>query len=256
MEHGMDNGSMDRNDDNQGKTFGDMPVPVGINRVFLLGSVFREPTVRYFDPERMVANITLATKKTWKDRGTGKWKEGLEFHRAVCYDGLAAEAKGLGKGDIVCIEGAMRTMKFQDKVTGADRYMTEVVVNKLTFIGNMNFSDGGSTNVGSISIPLRNIESGEDAVVSTIEEWGEVVRRKGQSGQGFTSNHETSKPVDYNPSKYNPPQRNSPQGSGKSPIQNQNAPRGQQRYRDNSQEEFGGYGNAYEPSNGTDGIPF
>ncbi|HBO6609367.1 TPA: single-stranded DNA-binding protein [Pseudomonas aeruginosa] len=100
----------------------------GINRVTLVGNVGGDPEVRYTADGKAVANITLATSETWKDKQTGQQKERTEWHRVVFF-GRLAEIVGeyVGKGTLLFVEGSLRTRKWKDK-DGNDQYTTEVSV--------------------------------------------------------------------------------------------------------------------------------
>ncbi|SFN19546.1 single-strand binding protein [Izhakiella capsodis] len=101
----------------------------GINKVILVGNLGQDPEVRYMPSGGAVANITVATSESWRDKQTGEQKEITEWHRVVLF-GKVAEVAGeyLRKGSQVYIEGQLRTRKWQDQ-GGQDRYTTEIVVN-------------------------------------------------------------------------------------------------------------------------------
>ncbi|MEB5972252.1 single-stranded DNA-binding protein SSB1 [Pantoea dispersa] len=101
----------------------------GVNKVILVGNLGQDPEVRYMPNGGAVANITLATSESWRDKQTGENKEITEWHRVVLF-GKLAEVAGeyLRKGSQVYIEGQLRTRKWQDQ-SGQDKYTTEVVVN-------------------------------------------------------------------------------------------------------------------------------
>ncbi|TKI04380.1 single-stranded DNA-binding protein [Martelella alba] len=101
----------------------------GVNKVILVGNLGQDPEVRYMPNGGAVANFTLATSESWRDKQTGETKEKTEWHRVVLF-GKLAEVAGeyLKKGSQVYIEGSLQTRKWQDQ-SGQDRYTTEVVVN-------------------------------------------------------------------------------------------------------------------------------
>ncbi|MFT4464157.1 MAG: single-stranded DNA-binding protein [Sodalis sp. (in: enterobacteria)] len=101
----------------------------GVNKVILVGNLGQDPEVRHMPNGGAVANITLATSESWRDKQTGDTKEKTEWHRVVLF-GKLAEVAGeyLRKGSQVYIEGSLQTRKWQDQ-SGQDRYTTEVVVN-------------------------------------------------------------------------------------------------------------------------------
>ncbi len=100
----------------------------GVNKVILVGNLGKDPEVRYTPDGRAIANITVATSETWKDKNSGQQQEKTEWHRVVIF-GKLAEIAGeyLRKGSQVYLEGKLQTRKWQDQ-SGADRYSTEVVL--------------------------------------------------------------------------------------------------------------------------------
>ena len=101
----------------------------GINKVILVGNLGQDPEIRYMPNGNAVANISVATSETWKDKQTGESKDKTEWHRVVIF-GRLAEIAGeyLKKGSQVYIEGQLQTRKWQDQ-SGIDHYTTEIVVN-------------------------------------------------------------------------------------------------------------------------------
>jgi single-strand DNA-binding protein len=88
----------------------------GVNKVILVGNLGQDPEVRYMPSGGAVANITLATSESWRDKATGEMKEQTEWHRVVLF-GKLAEVAGeyLRKGSQVYIEGQLRTRKWTDQ---------------------------------------------------------------------------------------------------------------------------------------------
>lgn len=101
----------------------------GVNKVILVGNLGQDPEVRYLPNGGAVANITLATSESWRDKATGEMKEQTEWHRVVLLGKLAEVASEyLRKGSQVYIEGQLRTRKWTDQ-SGVEKYTTEVLVN-------------------------------------------------------------------------------------------------------------------------------
>lgn len=100
----------------------------GVNKVILVGNLGDDPDVKYLPSGGAVANITIATSESWRDKATGEQKEKTEWHKVALF-GKLAEVAGeyLRKGSQVYIEGQLQTRKWQDQ-NGQDRYTTEVVV--------------------------------------------------------------------------------------------------------------------------------
>lgn len=106
----------------------------GVNRVTLIGNLGNDPNIRYTASGSSVANITVATSETWKDKETGDSKEKTEWHRVVFFKRLA-EIVGeyLRKGSKVYIEGKLQTRKWKDK-EGNDRYTTEIIAREMQML--------------------------------------------------------------------------------------------------------------------------
>ncbi|EJG1086524.1 single-stranded DNA-binding protein [Vibrio parahaemolyticus] len=100
----------------------------GVNKVILVGNLGNDPEIRYMPNGGAVANITVATSETWRDKASGEQREKAEWHRVVIF-GKLAEVAGqyLHKGSQVYVEGQLQTRKWQDQ-SGQDRFTTEVVV--------------------------------------------------------------------------------------------------------------------------------
>lgn len=100
----------------------------GVNKVILVGNLGQDPEVRYMPNGGAVANLTLATSESWRDKQDGESREHTEWHRVVVFGKLAEIASEyLRKGAQVYIEGQLRTRKWTDQ-TGQDKYTTEVIV--------------------------------------------------------------------------------------------------------------------------------
>lgn len=99
-----------------------------LNKVEIIGNLGNDPEIRYMPSGGAVANLSIATTESWKDKTTGEKKEQTEWHRVVIF-GKLAEIAGeyLRKGSKVFIEGSLRTRKWQDQA-GVERYTTEINV--------------------------------------------------------------------------------------------------------------------------------
>lgn len=115
-----------------------------VNKVILVGNLGRDPEVRYSPDGAAICNISIATTSQWKDKQSGERREETEWHRVVLYNRLAEIAgEYLRKGRSVYIEGRLKTRKWQDKETGADRYSTDVVADQMQMLGGRDDSGGG-----------------------------------------------------------------------------------------------------------------
>ncbi|MDG6779162.1 single-stranded DNA-binding protein [Thiomicrorhabdus sp. zzn3] len=115
----------------------------GVNKVILVGTLGRDPEVKYSANGNAIANLSVATSEQWTDKATGQKQEKTEWHRVVMF-GKLAEVAGqyLTKGSQVYLEGKLQTRKWQDQNTGQDRYSTEVVLDG--FSGTMQMLGGRS----------------------------------------------------------------------------------------------------------------
>ncbi len=105
-----------------------------VNKVILIGNLGRDPEVRYMPSGDAIANLSVATTETWKDKA-GERQEATEWHRVVFF-GKQAEICGqyLKKGSQIYVEGSLRTRKWQDK-DGQDRYTTEIRGDRMQMLG-------------------------------------------------------------------------------------------------------------------------
>ncbi len=139
----------------------------GVNKVILVGRLGKEPEVRNLDNGAMVANFSLATSESYKDRTTGERRETTEWHNIVLWRGLAEIAqKYLHKGDLVYIEGKLRTRSWEKE--GVTRYTTEIIADNMTMLG----SRGGGNSAGDAgnrSTERTTSESGGGYVAPTAD---------------------------------------------------------------------------------------
>lgn len=106
----------------------------GINKAIIVGNLGTDPEVRYTAGGSAVANITVATSDTWKDKSTGEMQERTEWHRVVFFARLAEIAgEYLRKGSKIYVEGRIQTRKWQNK-DGQDVYTTEIVGNDMQML--------------------------------------------------------------------------------------------------------------------------
>jgi single-strand DNA-binding protein len=107
---------------------------MSVNKVILVGNLGKDPEVRYTQTGSAVANFSIATSEQWNDRD-GKKQERTEWHNIVVW-GKSAEHCGqyLSKGRQVFVEGSIRTRSYDDK-SGNKRYITEIVAQRVQFLG-------------------------------------------------------------------------------------------------------------------------
>jgi single-strand DNA-binding protein len=121
-----------------------------VNKVILVGNLGKDPEIRRTQDGRPIANLSVATSESWRDKATGERKEKTEWHRVVIFnEGLCKVAEQyLKKGAKVYIEGQLQTRKGTDQ-SGAEKYSTEVVLQG--FNSNLTMLDGRSGGGGGAS---------------------------------------------------------------------------------------------------------
>ncbi|MBI5908871.1 MAG: single-stranded DNA-binding protein [Betaproteobacteria bacterium] len=113
-----------------------------INKVILIGNLGRDPETRFLPSGSAVANISIATTDTWKDKTSGEKKEATEWHRVVFF-GRLAEIVGeyLKKGSQIYVEGRLQTRKYEKD--GQDHYSTEIIADTMKMLGSRSGMGGG-----------------------------------------------------------------------------------------------------------------
>ena len=120
-----------------------------VNKVILVGNLGKDPEIRRTQDGRPIANLSIATSETWRDKGTGERKEKTEWHRVVIFSEPLCKIveQYLKKGAKVYIEGALQTRKWTDQA-GVEKYSTEVVLqgfnSTLTMLDGRSGGGGGS----------------------------------------------------------------------------------------------------------------
>ncbi|WP_269385082.1 single-stranded DNA-binding protein [Hoeflea alexandrii] len=112
-----------------------------VNKVILIGNLGADPDIKRTQDGRPIANLSVATSESWRDKNSGERREKTEWHRVVIFnEGLCKIAENyLKKGSKVYIEGQLQTRKWTDQ-SGQDKYSTEVVLQG--FNGNLTMLDG------------------------------------------------------------------------------------------------------------------
>ncbi|MGO8914869.1 MAG: single-stranded DNA-binding protein [Stellaceae bacterium] len=119
-----------------------------VNKVILIGNLGRDPEIRSTQDGIRIANFSVATSESWRDKASGERKERTEWHRVVIFNDRLVDIveKYLKKGAKVYIEGALQTRKWTDN-SGQERYTTEVVLQR--FRGELTMLDGRSGGGGA-----------------------------------------------------------------------------------------------------------
>ena len=169
----------------------------GINKVILVGNLGNDPEVRYMPNGSAVANITLATSDSYKDKNTGQSVEKTEWHRIVFF-GKVAEVVGeyCRKGSQVYVEGKLQTRKWQDQ-QGQDKYTTEIVVDGFT--GQMQML--GTTNRTPLQTATQNTQQivNQQGGFTPQQKAGSAVAMQNASNSAHkgSSSHPMAPPIDF-----------------------------------------------------------
>ncbi len=128
----------------------------GVNKVLIIGNLGSDPEIKYTKAGDPVANLSIATSESWKDKNSGDLQEKVEWHRVVMFSRLAEIAEQyLKRGSKVFVEGKLQTRKWQDQ-EGKDRYTTEVVAKEMTML------DSRSTSQAQENSPKVESEKPKD----------------------------------------------------------------------------------------------
>ena len=118
-----------------------------VNKVILVGNLGRDPEIRSTQDGTKIANLSVATSETWRDRNSGERRERTEWHRVVIFNDRLVDVveKFLRKGSKVYLEGQLQTRKWTDQ-QGMEKYTTEVVLQR--YRGELTMLDGRSEGGG------------------------------------------------------------------------------------------------------------
>ena len=131
-----------------------------INKVILVGNLGNDPEIKNTNNGNKIANLTIATSESWKDKQSGEKQEKTEWHRVVVFNQNLAEIieKYVKKGSKVYVEGSLQTRKWTDK-DGQEKRVTEIVLS--AFNGNITLLDGKSASKSEPEKETSNDEPNE-----------------------------------------------------------------------------------------------
>lgn len=117
----------------------------GVNKVFLLGNVGKDPEIRSTQGGMTVASFSLATAERTKGQD-GQWTDKTEWHNIVCFQRTAEVVRDyVKKGSQILVEGKISTRSWDDKASGEKKYKTEILCNELTLLGGKAGGEGASS---------------------------------------------------------------------------------------------------------------
>ncbi len=230
----------------------------GVNKVILVGNLGQDPEVRYMPNGNGVANITLATSDSYKDKNTGQMVDKTEWHRVVFF-GKLAEIVGeyCRKGSQIYVEGKLQTRKWTDQ-QGQEKYTTEIVVDGFTGQMQMLGARGGDQQSGGGYQGNQGSQQNSGYQGNQGSQQGGYSQNN-QNQQGSYAPQQQAAPAAQPQSAPAPQQNNQyqPQGGGFAPQQN-SAPQQQGGFAPKPQNApQGGASNPMEPTiDFDDDIPF
>jgi single-strand DNA-binding protein len=124
-----------------------------VNKVILVGNVGRDPEIRNMQNGGKVAQLSVATSETWRDKNSGERQERTEWHRVVIFNERLIDVveRFVKKGGKLYVEGELQTRKWTDN-QGQERYTTEVVLQRyrgeLTLLDSRREGGGASAGGG------------------------------------------------------------------------------------------------------------
>lgn len=171
-----------------------------VNKVILVGNLGRDPEVRSSPDGFNVANVSIATTFSWRDKNTGERRDETEWHRVVFYN-RQAEVVGqyLKKGSQIYVEGRLRTRKYTGQ-DGIERYTTEIVADTMQMLGGRNA--GGDA-------PMPDVSEGRGAMNSSSP--GQYDRATSAEGAHFSKSFDSSTVAPQAPRQAAPTPRPAPQ---------------------------------------------
>ena len=132
----------------------------GVNKVILVGNVGNDPEVRYMPNGNAVANISIATSDSWKDRNTGEQQERTEWHRVVFFNRLAEIVEQyVKKGTKLYLEGRLQTRSYEQD--GVKKYSTEIVANEMQMLDSKGGGSAYETSNSSSGATPNSLSSPE-----------------------------------------------------------------------------------------------
>ncbi|MGB7025205.1 MAG: single-stranded DNA-binding protein [Candidatus Acidiferrales bacterium] len=135
---------------------------MSVNKVILVGRLGRDPETRFTGGGQAVANFTLATDSTYKDR-SGERQKKTEWHRIVVWSKLAEICQQyLKKGSLIYIEGRLQTREWEDK-SGQKRTTTEIVASEMRMLGSRSDSAAAGAGAGASHSAEPDVMAADDA---------------------------------------------------------------------------------------------
>ena len=142
---------------------------MSVNKVILVGRLGRDPEIRYTTGGQAVANFSMATDESYKDRN-GERQKRTEWHKIVAWRKLAEFSQQyLKKGSMIYVEGKIQSREWQDK-EGQKRTTVEIVASDFRFVGGR--ADGGAAGAGAAAGASRGGDDFDSQTAPPEESYG------------------------------------------------------------------------------------
>lgn len=129
-----------------------------LNKVMLIGNLGKDPDLRYTTSGVAVATFSLATNESWKDQD-GNQQERTEWHNIVAWRKLAEfTGEYLKKGRKIFVEGRIQTRSYDDRNTGAKKYITEIVADNVILLDPRANAEGGAPSAQAEEPPAGPVQ--------------------------------------------------------------------------------------------------
>jgi single-strand DNA-binding protein len=148
-----------------------------VNKVILVGNLGKDPEIRRTQDGRPIANLSVATSETWRDKATGERKDKTQWHRVVIFNDRLADVaqQYVKKGMKVFVEGQLQSRKYPDKETGQEREIYEVVISR--FKGDFQMLDSRGSSAGA--------ETGNGGMSDSARPSGRTAPKQSAGGKDF-----------------------------------------------------------------------
>lgn len=138
---------------------------MNLNKVFIIGRLTQDPETRSTPNGQTVTTLRMATNRVWSNQSTGQKQEATEYHTVIAWARLGEIASQyLKRGGLVMIEGRIQTRSWDDKTTGAKRYMTEIVAENLQLGPRSDFGGQGAPMGGAKRTAPQNAPASEPEI--------------------------------------------------------------------------------------------
>ncbi len=186
-----------------------------VNKVVLVGNLGKDPEMRYMPNGNAVANFSIATTESWKNKQTGEYENQTEWHNLTVY-GKFGEMCGqyLKKGAKIYVEGKLKTRKWQDKQTGQDRFATDVIVSEIQMMDGRNDGPNAGQFQGAQGGQQNQLQASQAPAQQVAPQMAPAYQQRPAQPQEQPTQHQSG----VNAKQPNPHQHNQQQVQQQAPV--------------------------------------